>query len=158
MNHSEYRGTREEFAITQSGGVTQSTGEFTPTVVVSTGTVTLNGLSVVRWCITGAIAVVNCHILVSSVASPTGSLSIRGFPNSLIPFNGGNASQGFMSCAVFGSGFTAGLGGNHLEGELFNGPPVSLTVSQLAAGSVSGLASVTQAGSNLEVMATYRVS
>lgn len=139
-------------------GIAQSSGEFLPTIVTSTGTVTLFNTSVCRWIITGNLATFNIHILVQAIAAPTGSFNIRGFPAGLTPFNGGSVPQGFMSCAVFGSGMTAGAGSGHLQGEFFNGPPLSLTVTQLGGGTVTNIAAFIAVSTNFEIMASYRIA
>jgi hypothetical protein len=148
---------RRDFS-TAPAGLSQTTGEFLPTIVTTTGTITLNALSICRWIIVGSLATFNIHLLVSAISSPTGSFTVRGFPASLTPYNGGNVVQGFMSCAVFGSGMTSAAGTAHLMGEFFNGPPLSLTVSQLSAGALVNIASRCVVSTNFEILASYRVA
>lgn len=148
---------RRDFS-TSAPGVSESVGEFVPTIVTSTGTITLFNTSICRWAIQGSLATFNIHILVQSVAAPTGSFNIRGFPAGLTPFTGGDATQGFMACAVFGATMTAGAGSANLMGRFFNGPPLSLTLFQLGGGTTVNIAAFCQASTNFEVMASYRIA
>lgn len=155
MRQSDYRGAREEFSAS-SAGVTETTGSFLPTIVTSTGTVTLDNTSICRWSIQGTVATVVLFLLVQAVAAPTGSFNVRGFPNVLIPFGAGSA--GFVPVTVFASTMTAGGGSSFLSGRLFNGPPVSLTLFIQAGGTATTMANLVQANTSFLLSVSYLIA
>lgn len=122
-------------------------GTWTPTLTPATGSITLLGLT--GWYRkVGSTVFFGALIVVLSVSSPTGTLTMGG-----LPFTQGASSLCSMDvyASVLGAGATTAIQG------VINGATTTAQIQRYAAGAAGALSSFVGAGTNISVNGSYYV-